>query len=251
MVLTCGERLFEERARRLGELYAHSSWETCRGAASGSLSPLWTRGSAMTIGGFELTAYGVVELLASDPEAELKERLRRGEVSAVGVAYDRYHQQVRAFARRLVGDEAASEDLVQEVFVTLPVAVRRYRGESSLKTFLLSIAVNHARHHVRAAARRRRAMEKLAEHNIVEEASARSDDPEQLARRKHLAEVLERALDELPLDQRIAFVLCEVEERPSPEVANIVGAPEATVRTRLFHARRKLRDYLAQQGVSS
>lgn len=203
----------------------------------------------MTMG--QLTAYGVVELLATDPEAELCERLCRGEVSAVGQAYDCYHQQVRAFARRLIGDEAATEDLVQEVFVTLPAAMRRYRGEASLRTFLLSIAVNHSRHHVRSAVRRRRALQSLAEHRAREDASRGSDDPEQLARRKQLAELLQRALDELPLDQRVAFVLCEVEERPSPEVASIVGAPEATIRTRLFHARRKLRSYLEQQGVTS
>lgn len=205
----------------------------------------------MTIGEFELTAYGVVELVASDPEQDLRERLCRGDISAVGQAYDRFHQQVRAFARRLLGDEASTEDLVQEVFVTLPSAIRRYRGESSLKTFLLSIAVNHSRHHVRSAVRRRRGLQNLAEHSALAAAAGRGDDPEQLARRKQLAELLQRALDELPLDQRVAFVLCEVEERASPEVASIVGAPEATVRTRLFHARKKLRNYLSQQGVTS
>jgi RNA polymerase sigma-70 factor, ECF subfamily len=205
----------------------------------------------MTMAEFELTAYGVVELRASDPEADLRERLCRGDVVAVGLAYDRYHQQVRAFARRLVGDPEASEDLVQEVFVTLPAAMRRYRGEASLKTFLLSVAVNHARHYVRSAMRRRKAMQSLAEHRSFDEPSSKLDDPEQLARRRQLAELLQRALDDLPIEQRVAFVLCEVEERPSPEVAHIVGAPEATVRTRLFHARKKLRSYLEQQGVTS
>jgi RNA polymerase sigma-70 factor (ECF subfamily) len=205
----------------------------------------------MTTGEIALTDYGIADLVARDPEAELRERLCRGELSAVGDAYDRYHQQVRAFARRLVGDETATEDLVQEVFVTLPSAIRRFRGESSLKTFLLSIAVNHSRHHVRAAARRRRAMQSLAEEHSLDEPTHRGHDPEALARRKQLAELLQRALDELPLDQRVAFVLCEVEERPSPEVAGIVGAPEATVRTRLFHARKKLRSYLSEQGVTS
>ncbi|HEY5959502.1 MAG TPA: RNA polymerase sigma factor [Polyangiaceae bacterium] len=202
-------------------------------------------------GEFELTAYEIGEFVATDPEMALRERLCRGEIAAVGQAYDLYHEQVRAFARRLVGSVEASEDLVQEVFVTLPSAIRRYRGEASLKTFLLSIAVNHSRHHVRAAMRRRKAMSNLAEHHHATESDLEHRDPESLARRKQLAEMLGRALDELPLDQRVAFVLCEVEERPSPEVASIVGAPEATVRTRLFHARKKLRTYLEQQGVSS
>lgn len=205
----------------------------------------------MTMGEFELTSYGIAELIAGDPEADLRERLAGGEVAAVGEAYDRYHEQVRTFARRLLGEPEASEDLVQEVFVTLPAAMRRYRGEASLKTFLLSIAVNHSRHFVRAAARRRRALQNLAEHSTIHTSAVSHEDPERLARRKQLAELLERGLDELPLDQRVAFVLCEVEERPSPEVAQIVRVPEATVRTRLFHARRKLRSYLEQQGVTS
>ncbi|HMA93998.1 MAG TPA: RNA polymerase sigma factor [Polyangiaceae bacterium] len=203
----------------------------------------------MTTGELALMDYGVADALP-DPEADLRERLCNGEITAVGDAYDRYHQQVRAFARRLVGDDAATEDLVQEVFVTLPSAIRRFRGESSLKTFLLSIAVNHSRHHVRAAARRRKALQNLADSTAFDQPTDRHD-PEFLARRKQLAELLQRALDELPLDQRVAFVLCEVEERPSPEVASIVGAPEATIRTRLFHARKKLRTYLEQQGVTS
>ena len=143
------------------------------------------------------------------------------------------------------GDPAAAEDLVHEVFVTLPRAIRRYRGDSTLRTFLVSIAVNHARHHLRGAMRRRAAMDRLAL-----EPPATAGDPEQAARQQELAAALTRALDALPLDQRVAFVLCEVEERTSREVAEIVGAPEATVRTRVFHARRKLRASLEQAGIA-
>ncbi len=78
-----------------------------------------------------------------------------------------------------------------------------------------------------------------------------AEDPESLSRRKQLAEVLQRALDKLPLDQRVAFVLCEVEERAAPEVARIVNAPEATVRTRLFHARKQLQRLREHTGVRS
>ncbi len=205
----------------------------------------------MSVGEMALINYGSRALTSEDKETRLRERLCRGEISAVGDAYDQYHEQVRAFARRLVGDEEVTEDLVQEVFVTLPTAIRSFRGESTLKTFLLSIAVNHSRHHVRGAMRRRRAMQRLAESRVIDETLDTPSDPESLARRKQLALVLQRALDELPLDQRVAFVLCEVEERASSEVATIVGAKEATVRTRLFHARKKLRSYLLEQGVAS
>lgn len=176
-------------------------------------------------------------------ESSLIERLRRGDPAAVGVLYDQHHASVRAFARRLIGEDAAAEDLVHEVFVSLPGAARRFQGESSLRTFLISIAVNHARHHLRAAARRRAAMERFAE-----EPAAGVADPEHHAQRAALARALARALDALPLDQRVAFVLCEVEECTAREAGEITGAPEATVRTRVFHARQKLRAALEQEG---
>ena len=70
-------------------------------------------------------------------------------------------------------------------------------------------------------------------------------DPEQDTYRRELGARLAAALDELPLPQRVAFVLCEVEELTSAQAAVVADAPEATIRTRLFHARRRLRDLLA------
>ncbi|HTQ06421.1 MAG TPA: RNA polymerase sigma factor [Polyangiaceae bacterium] len=177
-------------------------------------------------------------------QSDLVVRLTLGDRTAVAEAYDAHHGAVRAFAKRLVGEVAAAEDLVHEVFVSLPQAVKNYRGDASLRTFLISVAVNHARHHVRAAARRRLAMERYER-----EPARGSVDPEQTTGQRELARALERCLDALPLDQRVAFVLCEVEERSSTEVAEIVGAPEGTVRTRLFHAKKKLRALLEQEGV--
>jgi RNA polymerase sigma-70 factor (ECF subfamily) len=175
---------------------------------------------------------------------ELVVRLGLGDRAAVAEAYDAHHSAVRAFAKRLVGEVAAAEDLVHEVFVALPQAIRGYRGEASLRTFLISVAVNHARHHVRAASRRRYAMERYER-----EPGRSGSDPERLTGQRELARALERCLDALPLEQRVAFVLCEVEERSSSEVAAIVQAPEGTVRTRLFHAKKKLRALLEQEGV--
>jgi len=177
-------------------------------------------------------------------QSDLVARLTLGDRTAIAELYDAHHAAVRAFAKRLVGEVAAAEDLVHEVFVALPQAVRGYRGEASLRTFLIAVAVNHARHHVRAAARRRYAMERYER-----EPPRGSSDPEQATGRRELALALERCLDALPLDQRVAFVLCEVEERTSSEVAQIVGAPEGTVRTRLFHAKKKLRALLEREGV--
>lgn len=174
----------------------------------------------------------------------LVERLRRQERAALGEAYDAHHAAARRLARRLVGDDAAAEDLVQEAFVLLPRAVHNFDGGSQLQTFILAIVVNGARHHVRSAARRRR----LAEH-YGDEPRARTVDGDAEAGRHDLVKLLTRALDELTLEQRTAFVLMELEERTSSDAGAIAGAPEATMRTRLFHAKRRLRERLEAWGA--
>src|SRR5882757_2452838 len=137
-----------------------------------------------------MTMFGqaMVTEQALGEEAELQDqlmlRLQRAEPSAVAEVYDAHHAAVRAFAKRLLGDAATAEDLVHEVFVSLPQAARNFRGDSTLRTFLISIAVNHARHHVRAAQRRRRAISAYGELKDVPESS----DPERETRRKELAE---------------------------------------------------------------
>lgn len=200
----------------------------------------------MTIAGMDLsvTYPGIAQ--SADQEAELLAELARGGAAAVGEVYDAHHEAIRAFALRLVGDPSAAEDLVHEVFLSLPRAIRRYERRSTLRTFLISIAVNHARHYVRSAARRRAALDRMAS---LPEAAAHSADPERSLERYQLAQLLSAALDKLTLEQRVAFVLCEVEERSSREAAAIVRVPEATIRTRLFHAKRKLRAYLEKRGV--
>jgi RNA polymerase sigma-70 factor (ECF subfamily) len=172
----------------------------------------------------------------------LARRVARGELEALGALYDSHHEPVRAFCRRLLGGAAESEDLVQEVFLSAPSALRRFEGRSSLRTFLISIAVNHARHHKRAVARRIGALERMHL-----EPRGDGERPDEVQERRALAETMQRLLDALPLDQRVAVVLCIVEERTSVEAAEIVGVPEATIRTRVFHARKKMRDLLESE----
>ncbi len=192
----------------------------------------------------------MAQLVAHAPDADrgddtphaLVVRLQRADAEAITLVYRQHHVAVRAFAQRLVGDIEAAEDLVQDVFVALPSAIARFRGDCALRTFLVSIAVNHAKNHVRSAARRRAALSRMAR-----EPEPASPDPQRDMERRQLGDRLMLALDELPLEQRVAVVLAEIEDRTSAEIATIVGAPEGTVRTRIFHAKRKLRELLQAQ----
>lgn len=191
--------------------------------------------------------FGGDEAEAADPtsEASLVARVRKGEASALGEVYDRHHAHVRAFASRLLGDRHSAEDLVHDVFVALPKALGRYRGEASLKSFLMGVAANHARHHVRAASRRRRTWESFGQ---AEEMRSETRSPEREAEQTSAVQALHRALDKLPIAQRVAFIVCEVEGKTSSEAALLLDVPEGTVRTRLFHARSALREMLREEG---
>jgi RNA polymerase sigma-70 factor (ECF subfamily) len=170
----------------------------------------------------------------------LVDRLSEGDEVALALLYRQHHEAVRAFARRLLGDATIAEDLVHDVFLAAPAAFRRYRHEAEIRTFLISIAANKAKHRLRAAMRARRMLERMADEPAPAAAGAPDDDWE----RRELCAELQRALDELPIEQRVVVVLCAVEDRTAAEVAEIVGAPESTVRTRLFHAKRKLREIM-------
>jgi RNA polymerase sigma-70 factor (ECF subfamily) len=186
-----------------------------------------------------------LSLHAHGESVDLMSRVASGSTAALAAVYDAHAERLYAFARRLVGEDSAAEDLVHEVFLSLPAAAGRYRGEASMRSFLLAIAQKHALHHVRAAARRRAAMKRL-EVAQVAEAQVPADRE---AERKQCARRLQEALDELPIEQRVALILCEVEELTSLEVAAIVGAPEGTVRTRVFHAKKKLRERLEREAL--
>ena len=154
--------------------------------------------------------------------------------------YRAHHAHVRAFAQRLLGCPAAAEDLVHDVFVALPRALARFRGDCAMRTFVIAVTVKHAQQHIRAVTRRRAAERKLALEPRVQSGPGPDADFES----GELGRLLAMALDELPADQRIAFVLCEVEERTSVEVAQMLGETDGTIRARVFHAKKKLRALL-------
>jgi RNA polymerase sigma-70 factor, ECF subfamily len=187
-----------------------------------------------------------VGLTSPSEDADVVDRLRAGHLDAVGELYDQHHEAVRRFARRLLGDASEAEDLVQEVFVRLPLVAKNYRGASSFRSFLVGVTAQLSRHHVRSAARRRNLHERTETEAPLQGAI---EAPDRRHERRELANILLRALDTLSFDQRLVFLLSEVEHHTSTEIAAMVRAPEGTVRTRLMHAKKNLRAYLAREGL--
>lgn len=183
---------------------------------------------------------------SAPPKAEdqVWQRVAEGDVLALRDIYRAHHTSVRAFALRLLGDVQAAEDLVQDVFLAVPKAARRFRFETSPVSYLLGIAANAAGKHIRAAKRRRAATERLAMNPSL---TSRAPDEELHASR--LIEQLMLAVDQLPNKLRIVFVLCQIEERDAAEVGAILGIPSSTVRARLRAARERIQAQNAWHSV--
>jgi len=170
-------------------------------------------------------------------DAALVERMAAGDRGALGALFDRHHQALFGFlARTSAASDAEVEDLVQTTFLEAFRAAPRFRAAASPRTWLFAIGGNLARMHRRATRRRLRAMQRLAE--LPAGAGVALDD--RLADQRALVRI-EAALDDLPHDLRVAYVMCVLEDVPADEAARALGVPRGTIWRRIHHARQVLR----------
>jgi RNA polymerase sigma-70 factor (ECF subfamily) len=163
---------------------------------------------------------------------------------ALGALFDRFHLDVWRFLHRVAGrPEADLDDLVQMTFVEVFRAAPRFSRRSAVKTWIFGIAVNVARNHARSEDRHRAAIARMAE-----APQRRVRRPDSHAEESERLEQLARALDELPHDLRVAYVLCVIEELPAQEAARAVGARTGTVWRRVHEARQMLQAALERSN---
>ena len=150
------------------------------------------------------------------------------------VLYGRHHVRVFRFGLRLVRDEQVAEDLISEVFLDVWRQAGKFEGRSAVSTWLLAIT----RFKALSALRRRKDAELDDEAaNAIEDTS---DDPEVAVQKKDTSQALRKCLSALSPEHREIVDLVYYHEKSVEEVAEIVGIPENTVKTRLFYARKKL-----------
>jgi RNA polymerase sigma-70 factor (ECF subfamily) len=146
--------------------------------------------------------------------------------------YDRHSNYVREVVARHAGPGFDPEDLVQDVFVAAYRKSGRLMGYPEPRGWLHVAALREV-----WAARRRHRLGRLFRLRLAAE-TLPTDDPESNYRNREASTLFYKLLDRLPEKQRTVFLLVQVEGYSSVEVARLVKCPEATVRTRLFHARR-------------
>ena len=160
-----------------------------------------------------------------------------GDTAALGQLFDRHNLAVYRFLSRLLGASSADlDELVSETFLNVFRSARSFRGQASVRTWINAIAANIGRHHVRSESRRRSFLTALRDC-----LPARTVDANQVHERRDLLRRLGNVVSALPHDLRVVYVMCDVEEVPGVEVAEVLGVPEGTLWRRLHQARRALR----------
>lgn len=177
------------------------------------------------------------------PLDDLVKRSQTGDASAFAELFRRHRSDVSRLVFRMLGPSADAEDVVQEVFLQVHKSLGEFRGQAKFTTWLHRVTVNVVLM-VRRAARSRPVFsgEPLAD----QEPDRRLLPDEDSARLARIS-AFRRLLDRLPDKKRTVFVLHELEGVAPSEIAEIVGAPVLTVRTRLFYARRELAEMMRDE----
>ena len=161
-------------------------------------------------------------------------RIAEGDQLAMRTLFGRHRVALYRWLLRLVGDEALAEDLLSDVFLDVWRQAAAFEARSSVSTWLLAIA-----RHKALSARRRRTDAELDE-KVASKVADPADDPEVVLQKKTRAELLRHALARLSLEHGEVIDLVYFHGKSVKEVAEIVGIAEATVKTRMFYARKKL-----------
>jgi len=184
------------------------------------------------------TAVGGARGGSAAREAELIERVARGDRRAFEELYNLYHRRLGRFLTRLTRRYDLAEEIINDTFWVVWQNARDFRGDSQPSTWILGIAYRKARNAFRSAARTR------ARQNLEPPSfPLTSEEP---ARSEELRDWLSAALGELPVEQRLAVELCYELGHSCEEIAAIMKCPVNTVKTRLFHARAKLQRRLPE-----
>jgi RNA polymerase sigma-70 factor (ECF subfamily) len=179
---------------------------------------------------------------AASDEA-LMARIAVSDRDAMRALYLRHHVRVHRFVLRLVRNQAIAEDVLSEVFLDVWRQGGSFEGRSAVSTWLLAIARFKA-----LSALRKRPEEELDDEGAAAVVDP-VDSPEIAVQKKDASEILRDCLSALTPDHREIIDLVYYHERSVEEVAEIVGIPEATVKTRMFYARKKLQGLLKAAGV--
>ncbi|MCC7385625.1 MAG: RNA polymerase sigma factor [Deltaproteobacteria bacterium] len=184
--------------------------------------------------------------MAADSDESLLFACGRGDSSALEQLFDRHSEVVWRFLSRMLSRASPDvDDLVQQTFIELWRAAARFRGGSSAQVFILGIAHNLARAHLRKRSRRQ-ALDRVLDLLPI----PRPKPLDEAVDHHRLVGRVAEGLAALSVEQRTAFLLVDLEGMRSADAAQTLGVNQGTFGRRLFEARRKLRSLLEDGGSS-
>ena len=188
-------------------------------------------------------------MTASDTDQQLVQRAQRGDLRAFDLLVLKYQGRIAALVGRYVSDAGEVEDVTQEAFIKAYRALGKFRGDSAFYTWLYRIAANAAKNHLVAKGRRPRADATIEDAEGFDEGGMLSESasPEALAMGGELAEVVESALNALPDELKAALMLREFDGLSYDDIADVLGCPVGTVRSRIFRAREAVDQRVKEQ----
>ena len=178
----------------------------------------------------------------------LVERCRANDDAAFSEVVGRYKAKIYNYIYRMTGSSEDAEDLTQEVFIRMYTSIDSFRGQSSLNTWLFRIAGNLCIDRFRRSKNRPPAYsldEPAGDAAQTQEIADRTYEPHRLLENVEMAEQIQQALSQLPEKLRATLLLHDIEGMPYEEIAQVVGCPLGTVKSRLFNARMHLRQQLS------
>jgi RNA polymerase sigma-70 factor (ECF subfamily) len=170
-------------------------------------------------------------------DAALAARARSGDRTAFGALVERFAPQARRVARAVLEDPDDADDAAQDAFLAALTKLDQYDPQRPFGPWLLRIVAN-------AAADRRRRRKVRRTEPLDPELAGGGGTPDVTTERRLLGERLRSALAEIPERRRVAVILFDVEGYSHAEIAEVLGIPEGTARSEVFHARRRLREIL-------
>ena len=185
---------------------------------------------------------GIIAAQATSDEM-LLETIADGGRTAMHILYSRHNVRVFRFVLRIVRDTTMAEDLTSQVFLDVWRTADQFEGRSQVSTWLLSIARFKA-----LTALRSRTFDELDE-EAAEAIEDTADDPEVAVQKAERSALLQSCLSQLSSAHRQVVDLVYYHEQSIEEVAQIIGVPQNTVKTRVFHARKRIAELMAAQGV--
>ena len=188
-------------------------------------------------------------MTASDTDQQLVQRAQRGDLRAFDLLVLKYQGRIAALVGRYVSDAGEVEDVTQEAFIKAYRALGKFRGDSAFYTWLYRIAANAAKNHLVAKGRRPGADATIEDAEGFDEGGMLSESasPEALAMGGELAEVVESALNALPGELKAALMLREFDGLSYDDIADVLGCPVGTVRSRIFRAREAIDQRVKEQ----